>query len=387
MCSQQFLLLTIRLFNLFIQSSLRRQVWRWSLNNGLLIGLLIAAGEIQNWLMVAGGIGLLLMTLFAVAIIKKYGGLWVQAYMSDARVSLASLIGMSLRRVDANTVVKAQVMAGQAGISIAEGSGQTTASLEAHYLAGGNIERVILAIIAAHRADIDLDFERAAAIDLAGRDVLEAVRTSIFPKVIDCPDPSYSGATRLSAIAKNGVELLTHVRVTVRTNLDQLIGGATEETIIARVGQGIVSTIGSMASHEEALAKPDLISKTVLSQGIQSNTAYEIVSIDIATIDVGRNIGAMLQSEQAEADTRVARANAEIRLAEAVALEQEMKALVTAETANLVAADALIPEALADAFRGGQMHSGAGLQGISAVQPTGLDPPLLPFTKPEKDSE
>ena len=357
------------------------------MNNGLLIGLLIAAGEIQNWLMVAGGIALLLMTLFAVAIIKKYGGLWVQAYMSNARVSLASLIGMSLRRVDANTVVKAQVMAGQAGISIAEGSSQTTASLEAHYLAGGNIERVILAIIAAHRADIDLDFERAAAIDLAGRDVLEAVRTSIFPKVIDCPDPTYSGATRLSAIAKNGVELLTHVRVTVRTNLDQLIGGATEETIIARVGQGIVSTIGSMASHEEALAKPDLISKTVLSQGIQSNTAYEIVSIDIATIDVGRNIGAMLQSEQAEADTRVARANAEIRLADAVALEQEMKALVTAQRANLVAADAEIPQALADAFRGGQMHSGAGFGNITAVQSTGTDPALLPFTKPEKDSE
>ena len=339
----------------------------------------IAAVDIQTWLLIGGTVFAAILILFAIMVVWKYGGLWVQAYMSKADVSLISLIGMTLRRVEANSIVKAQVMAAQAGITIANGRGMTTASLEAHYLAGGDVDRVILAIIAANRAGIDLDFERAAAIDLAGRDLQEAVRTSIFPKVIDCPDSSYSDNTRLSAIAKNGVELLTQVRVTVRTNLDQLIGGATEETIIARVGQGIVSTIGSMESHEEALATPDRISKNVLEQGIQSNTAYEIVSIDIATIDVGRNIGARLQTEQAEADTRVARAEAEMRRAEAIALEQEMKALVTAQRAKRLLAEAEIPAALANAFRAGQFYPRVESEIDSALKPTGTEGLILKF--------
>ena len=339
----------------------------------------IAAVDIPTWLAIGGTIVVAILAIFAITVVFKYGGLWVQAYMSGADVSWISLIGMSLRRVDAVSIIKAQVMAVQAGITIAKGRGNTTSILEAHYLAGGDVNRVTLSIIAANRAGIDLDFERAAAIDLAGRDLLEAVRTSIFPKVIDCPDPEYASNPTLSAIAKNGVELLTHVRVTVRTNLDQLIGGATEETIIARVGQGIVSTIGSMESHEEALATPDRISKTVLEQGIQSNTAYEIVSIDIATIDVGRNIGARLQSEQAEADTRVARAKAEMRRAEAIALEQEMKALLTAQRANFLLAEAEIPPTLAGAFRAGQLHTPAKSNLESALKPTGTEGPILKF--------
>jgi uncharacterized protein YqfA (UPF0365 family) len=300
-------------------------------------------------------VGLLVTVLFAF----KYGSLWLQAKFSSADVTLTSLIGMSLRKVNPATIVRAQVMARQAGLTIATEKGMSTSSLEAHYLAGGDVNRVILSIIAANRAGIDLDFDRAAAIDLSGRDLAEAVRTSIFPKVIDCPAVLTSDSlSSLSAIAKNGVELKVRVRVTVRTNMDQLIGGATEETIIARVGQGIVSTIGSMDSHEEALATPDRISKAVFDQGIQSNTAYEIVSIDVATIDVGRNIGARLQSEQAEADTRVARASAEKRRADATALLAEMTAEVTAKKAELILAEAGIPSALAQAFRDGQFQSG-----------------------------
>ena len=317
----------------------------------------IASIDFTTWFLYGGLIFSAILAIFTVALFLKYGGLWLQAWMSNADVSFVSLIGMSLRRVNASLIVKAQVMAKQAGLTISTEPGMTTASLETHYLAGGDVLRVMIAIIAASRAGIDLDFERAAAIDLAGRDLQEAVRTSIFPKVISCPDPADSQSTQLSAIAKNGVELLTRVNVTVRTNLDQLIGGATEQTIIARVGQGIVSTIGSMNSHEEALATPDRISKTVLDQGVESNTAYSVVSVDIATIDVGRNIGARLQSEQAEADTRVARAEAEIRRAEAIALEQEVKAQVTAKRALLTLAEAEIPAALAIAFRKGHLNT------------------------------
>ena len=312
---------------------------------------------LQTWLLYGGITIACLLALFFFAILLNFGGLWLQAWMSNTDVSFVALIGMSLRRVSASAIVKAQVMAKQAGLTISEKRGETTASLEAHYLAGGDVNRVVVAIIAANRAGIDLDFERAAAIDLAGRDLQEAVRTSIFPKVIDCPDMTHSKNAQLSAIAKNGVELLTRVRVTVRTNLDQLIGGATEQTIVARVGQGIVSTIGSMESHEEALAQPDKISKTVMEHGIESNTAYSVVSIDIATIDVGRNIGARLQSEQAEADTRVAHAKAEIRRAEAIAFEQEMTAEVTLQAANLVTAEAEIPVAMGDAIRDGKFDS------------------------------
>ena len=216
--------------------------------------------------------------------------------------------------------------------------------------------QVLRAIIAADRAGLDLDFDRAAAIDLAGRDVLDAVQTSVSPKVIDCPAPQRSGKTSLSAVAKDGVELRIHARVTVRTNLDQLIGGATEETIIARVGQGIVTTIGSSESHRDALKMPDSISKGVLARGLDANTAFEIVSIDIADIDVGDNIGARLQTDQAEADTRMARARAEVRLAEAIASQQEMKAKVAESLAMLVLAEAEIPPAIAVALRAGHLN-------------------------------
>ncbi|MDB2686830.1 flotillin-like FloA family protein [Mariniblastus sp.] len=318
---------------------------------------LLGQFEPNNWL-VPAIILIAIGTLLAIVMVSfKYGRLWLQAKSSNSDVSLSSLVGMSLRKVKPETIVTAQVMASQAGLTIASGRGMTTAALEAHYLAGGDVNRVILAIISANRAGIDLDFDRAAAIDLSGRDLEEAVRTSIFPKVIDCPDPGSSGSPSLSAIAKNGIELLVRVRVTVRTNVDQLIGGATEKTIIARVGQGIVSTIGSMDSHEEALATPNLISQAVLGQGIESNTAYEIVSIDVATIDVGRNIGARLQTEQAEADTRVARASAEIRRAEAMALLAEMTATVTAKKAELIRAESSVLSALAQAIRDGQFQS------------------------------
>jgi uncharacterized protein YqfA (UPF0365 family) len=253
-------------------------------------------------------------------------------------------------------IVTAKIMGAQAGLNIQRRSGMSTARLEAHYLAGGNVTHVVRAIIAAQRARIDLDFDRAAAIDLAGRDVLEAVQTSVYPKVIDCPEQRPGGQTTLSAIAKNGVELRIRARVTVRTNLDQLIGGATEATIIARVGEGIVTSIGSAQTHMEVLEMPDRISKAVLDRGVDAQTAFEVVSIDIADIDVGQNVGARLQADQAEADTRIARARAEQRRAQAVALAQEMKAKVTENRAQLVLAEADVPLAIATAFREGKLH-------------------------------
>ena len=236
----------------------------------------------------------------------SYGKLWVQCYFSRANVTILSLIGMSFRRVNKQIIVTGKIMAMQSGIGSEPETGVTTRRLEAHYLAGGDVLKVIKAIIAAHRADIDLDFDRAAAIDLAGRDVLDAVQTSVYPKVIDCPDPKRSGRATLSAIAKNGVELKVRARVTVRTNLEQLIGGATEETIIARVGEGIITAIGASETHFDVMEKPDKISKAVLDRGLDAQTAFAIVSIDIADIDVGQNIGARLQADQAEADMRVA---------------------------------------------------------------------------------
>ena len=245
----------------------------------------------------------------------------------------------------------------QAGLSIDRRTGISTERLEAHFLAAGNVMGVINAIIAAQRAGIDLDFDRAAAIDLAGRDVLDAVRTSVYPKVIDCPDPQRSGKTTLSAIAKNGVELRIRARVTVRTNIEQLIGGATEETVIARVGESIISSIGSSDTHSDVLENPDRISRAVLDRGLDAQTAFSIVSIDIADIDVGENIGARLEADQAEADTRVARARAEGRRAEAVADEQENKARVVENRARLVLAEAEVPQAMADAFRKGNLYA------------------------------
>jgi uncharacterized protein YqfA (UPF0365 family) len=243
-------------------------------------------------------------------------------------------------------------MAFQAGL--AEKDGVTTKSLEAHYLAGGNVPNVVRALIAANRADIPLSYKRAAAIDLAGRNVLEAVQTSVNPKVIPCPDPS-QGRLTIDGVAKNGIQLMVKAKVTVRTNIERLVGGATDETIIARVGEGIVNAIGSADTHNQVLEKPDSISKRVLEKGLDAGTAYEILSIDIADIDVGDNIGANLQALQAEADTRVARAKAEERRAFAVAMEQEMIAHVQANRAKVVEAEAQVPLAIAEAFRQGNL--------------------------------
>lgn len=309
-------------------------------------------GSLVWWII----IGLLaLLALFVVISFFAFGALWVQAFAASARVSMLSLVGMYFRQVKAPIIVHAKIMAAQAGLDITSRNGILTQRLEAHYLAGGNVMKVIQAIIAAHRAGIDLDFDRAAAIDLAGRDVQDAVRTSVHPKVIDCPDSRRSGKTTLSAIARDGVELRVRTRVTVRTNLEQLIGGATEDTIIARVGESIISSIGSSESHQTVLENPDMISRTVLRRGLDAQTAFQIVSIDIADIDVGDNIGARLRADQAEADVRVARALAEQRRAEAIATEQENRASVAENRANLVLAEAEVPRAMALAFKQGNL--------------------------------
>jgi uncharacterized protein YqfA (UPF0365 family) len=316
----------------------------------------VELGPRQMVLLVLGAFLLLLGLLFLV-FFAKYFTLWLQAYMSNARVGPLNLIWMGLRQVKPAVIVEGKIMAMQAGVGTDPETGITTQRLEAHYLAGGDVPRVINAIIAAQRADIDLDFDRAAAIDLAGRDVLDAVRTSVYPKVIDCPDPVKSPKNTLSAVAKNGVELRIRARVTVRTNLAQLIGGATEETIIARVGEGIITSIGSAADHLAVMENPDRISKAVLARGLDAHTAFEIVSIDIADIDVGENIGARLQADQAEADTRKAQALAEQRRANAIALEQEMKAKVAENRAAVLLAQAEVPKAMAEAFREGNLEA------------------------------
>ena len=298
-----------------------------------------------------------LAALILVAIFAKWGSYWLQAYMSGADVSMKSLIVMSLLRIEHRLIVTAKVMGRQAGLQIDRQGGMSTDRLQAHHLAGGDVKNVVRAIIAAQRAGIDLDFDRAAAIDLAGRDVLLAVQTTVSPRVISCPRQDGDSKRSLSAVAKNGVELLVGARVTVRTDLDQLIGGATEETIIARVGQGIVSAIGSADSHMDVLEMPAQISKGAMEHGLDANTAFSIVSIDIADIDVGENIGARLQIDQADADTRIARAQAEVRRAKAVAQEQQMKAKVREAQAEFVLAEARVPAALADAFRAGQLRA------------------------------
>ena len=317
-------------------------------------------GDVGLWGIVwlAVGIFATLFLIVFVIVALAYGKIWFQAYMSNADVRLLSLVGMGFRQVNPRVIVTAKIMLSQAGLDIDRRVGVSTARLEAHFLAGGNVMNVIKAIIAAHRAGIDLDFDRAAAIDLAGRDVLDAVRTSVQPKVIDCPDPRRSGKTTLSAIAKNGVELKVRTRVTVRTNLEQLIGGATEDTVIARVGEGIITSIGSSATQNEVLENPDRISRAVLQRGLDAHTAFAIVSIDIADIDVGENIGARLQADQAEADTRKRRAEAEQRRAEAVAAEQQNKAKVVENRARLVLAEAEVPMAMAEAFRQGTLYAG-----------------------------
>ncbi|WP_145177843.1 flotillin-like protein FloA [Rubripirellula lacrimiformis] len=314
-------------------------------------------------MLLAFGVFMAFLGVVLVFFFLRYFKLWFQAYMSVADVSLVSLIRMHFTKVNPNIVVQAKVMSAQAGLNVSRSNGISTRRLEAHYLAGGNVMNVIHAIIAAHRAEIPLDFDQASAIDLAGRDVLDAVQTSVYPKVIDCPDSARSGKTTLSAITRNGIELRVRTRVTVRTNIGQLIGGATEDTIVARVGEAIISSIGSASSHFDVLENPDMITKVVLSRGLDAQTAFEIVSIDIADIDVGENIGARLQSDQAEADTRVARAEAESRRAEAIAEEQQMKARVTENRSALVLAEAEVPMAMAEAFKAGRIASVSGGQG------------------------
>jgi uncharacterized protein YqfA (UPF0365 family) len=267
--------------------------------------------------------------------------LWVAAWSSGARVSFGELIGMRLRRVSPGAVVNPRIAAVKAGLEV------PTNTLESHYLAGGNVERVVNALISADKAGITLDFQQAAAIDLAGRDVLDAVQTSVNPRVITTP--------KITAVAKDGIQLLVITRITVRSNIDRLVGGATEETVVARVGEGIVSTIGSASTYAEVLENPDAISKNVLARGLDSGTAFNILSIDIADVDVGTNIGAKLMTEQAEADKQVAQARAEGRRALAVAAEQEMHAKVEDMRAKLVEAESQVPAAMAEAFRAGNM--------------------------------
>ncbi|MCG6157232.1 flotillin-like protein FloA [Rubinisphaera margarita] len=309
---------------------------------------LILAATVWDMAIWFGIIVLILGGLIFFALFARYVGLWIQSKTTGAGIGLINLFIMSIRKVNPTVVVRSKIMAVQAGLT--QVYPISTRDLEAHYLAGGNVPNVIRALIAAHRASIDLDWITAAAIDLAGRDILEAVRTSVYPKVIDCPDPK-KGMGSLDAVAGDGIQLKARARVTVRTNIKQLIGGATEETIIARVGQGIVQAIGSTASYAKVLENPDKISQTVLNQGLEAQTAFEIVSIDIADIDVGDNIGARLQADQAEADMRVAQAKAEERRAESKAREQEMVARTQENRAKVVLAEAEIPEAVAEAFQ------------------------------------
>ncbi|RQD69792.1 MAG: UPF0365 family protein [Tindallia sp. MSAO_Bac2] len=268
-------------------------------------------------------------------------GLWITAMFSGVRIGIFTLVGMRFRRVKPSNIVNPLIKATKAGLDL------NSDKLEAHFLAGGDVNRVVDALIAAQRAEINLVFERAAAIDLAGRDVLQAVQVSVNPKVIETP--------KIAAVAKNGIEVMVKARVTVRANIERLVGGAGEETIIARVGEGIVTTVGSAETHKAVLENPDLISRTVLTKGLDAGTAFEILSIDIADIDIGRNIGAQLQTDQADADKRIAQAKAEERRAMAVAKEQEMKAAVEEMRAKVVEAEAEVPKALSQALKDGNL--------------------------------
>ncbi|MBV1817864.1 flotillin-like protein FloA [Anaerosalibacter bizertensis] len=287
------------------------------------------------------GISILIILLVILFFTFVPVGLWITAYFSGVKIGIGNLIGMRLRRVVPSRIVSPMIKATKAGLEIGVNE------LEAHFLAGGNVNVLVDALIAAQRADIPLEFERAAAIDLAGRDVLEAVQVSVNPKVIETP--------QISAVAKDGIEVIAKARVTVRANIERLVGGAGEETIIARVGEGIVTTVGSSERHKDVLENPDSISKTVLDKGLDSGTAFEILSIDIADIDVGRNVGAKLQTDQAEADKRIAQAKAEERRAMAVAKEQEMIAEVQAMKAKVVEAEAEVPLAISKSLKDGKI--------------------------------
>ncbi|QDU07014.1 flotillin-like protein FloA [Gimesia aquarii] len=294
------------------------------------------------------GVVIFLGVLVFFAVFARFAGLWVQCKMTNAKISFPNLVMMTIRKVNPTIIVRSKIMAIQSGIT--RHYDISTRDLEAHYLAGGNVPNVIRALIASQRAKIELDWQAAQAIDLAGRDILDAVRTSVYPKVIDCPDPRKNNST-LDAVAGDGIQLNVRARVTVRTNLKQLVGGATEETVIARVGQGIVQAIGSTETYKDVLENPDKISQIVLDEGLEKQTAYTIVSIDIADIDVGENIGARLQADHAEAEMRVAQAKAEQRRADQQAREQEMVALTQENRAQVVLAEAKVPEAIAQSFR------------------------------------
>jgi uncharacterized protein YqfA (UPF0365 family) len=314
-----------------------------------------------------GGAEVLLVGVVFVAIVIllvlvwflfSYGMLYIKALLANAHVGIFQIVGMRLRGVRPATIVDSRIMAIKAGLRVQTREGRErgllTSELETHYLARGNVPNVVRALVAASKADIPLTFNQACAIDLAGRDVLDAVQTSVNPKVIDCPDPT-KGRDTVSAVAKDGIQVKAKARVTVRANLERLVGGAKEETIIARVGEGIVTTIGSSETYKIVLENPDIISKRVLEKGLDAGTAFEILSIDIADVDVGENIGAKLQGDQAEADKRVAQALAERRRAMAVAREQEMQALVSENRAKVVLAEAEVPKAIAQAFREGNL--------------------------------
>lgn len=304
----------------------------------------------DSWGPVAIGIVIFvfLIVIIIFGVLFQFMGLYIRAWVSGARVSLPDLIGMKLRKVPMVIIVNSRIQASRAGINV------TTPEMESHVLAGGDVQRVINAMIAANKANIDLSWKTATAIDLAGRDILDAVQTSVNPKVIDVPNPAL-GRQTIDAVAKNGIQLKVKARVTVRTNIKSLVGGATEETIIARVGEGIVTAIGSAADHADVLENPDHISKAVLHKGLDANTAFEILSIDIADIDVGENIGAKLQADQAESDKRRFQAEAEKRRALAVALEQENVAEQAKNRALVVLAEAEVPKAMAEAFRSGNL--------------------------------
>jgi uncharacterized protein YqfA (UPF0365 family) len=319
-------------------------------------------------------VGVLIIILVAILVVAllmlKFARLWLQAYFSRAEVRLSELIGMWLRKVDMRTIVLSKITAVQAGLQL------TTRDLESHYLAGGRVPNVVRALIAADRANIDLSLKTATAIDLAGRDILDAIQTSVNPKVIDCPDPK-KGKETIDAVAQDGIQLKAKARVTVRTNIQRLVGGATEETVIARVGEGIVTTIGSSITYKSVLETPDRISKAVLEKGLDAGTAFEILSIDIADVDVGENVGAQLQAAQAEADMRRAKAEAEKRRAMAVAREQEMRALV-------VENESKVPLAISEAFRSGNL----GIMDYYRLKNIGADTQMREsIAKPKKPDQ
>jgi len=325
---------------------MRPEVSMSSISSSTVPLLLAQAAGGLGWLWIVLLVGVGLVGLFVLFVLSQVIQLWLQAMLSGAKVALLDLLMMRFRKVRPDVIVINRISAKKAGLEI------PTNVLEAHYLAGGNVSRVVRAMIAADKAKIDLGWERATAIDLAGRDILDAVKTSVDPKVIDCPSQQ-SGKTTIDAVAQDGIQLQAKARVTVRTNIARLVGGATEETIIARVGEGIISTIGSAGSHKAVLENPDKISKTVLAKGLDSGTAFEILSIDIADIDVGANIGAKLQTDQAEADKKRYQAEAEKRRALALAEEAEFQAKAQQNRALVILAEAEVPKAMADALRSG----------------------------------